>query len=98
MNANIKHLALSISVVVVLLCVFAGLNIASVKAIPVPNDYAYSTKQQVINTATLVPHTQFHLNKDFNVWTEDDVIISGKYKCDVGYWMEVKNIDDVSDC
>ena len=81
MNANIKHLALSISVVVVLLCAFAGLNIASVKAISAPNDYAYSTKQQVITTATLVPHAQFHLNKDFNVWTEDDAIISGKYEC-----------------
>ncbi len=49
MKANIKHLALGISVAVVLLCVFAGVSgIASVKTIPVPNDYP--AIQQVIGT------------------------------------------------
>ncbi|HJH27083.1 MAG TPA: hypothetical protein C5S37_10030 [Methanophagales archaeon] len=49
MKVKIKHLALSISVAVVLLCVFAGvIGIASVKTIPVPNDYP--AMQQVIGT------------------------------------------------
>ena len=187
MNVNIKHLALGISVAVVLLCVFAGASgISSVKTIPVPNDYDYSTGHQMIGNATsefgdtcfgyggvyphdklspscykianapiyndfygdvlsniaivhdtspahltktasryykptdtehlygrdvnlfkveddgiyaldVVPHAQFSLDKNFEVWAEDDAIMSGMYEFETWYGLGIYNYDDASD-
>jgi hypothetical protein len=89
MNVKIKHLALSISVVAALLCVFVGVT----------------ALQQGIGTAAMMDasggltdaYAQFHLNKDLHVWAEDDTIISGTYECSIGYWMDIENVNDTSD-
>jgi parallel beta-helix repeat protein len=43
------------------------------------------------------PHAQFSLNKDLEVWTEDDAITSGAYELNIGYWMDIYNENDTSD-
>lgn len=43
------------------------------------------------------PHAQFSFNKDLEMWTEDDVITSGVYELNIGYWMDIYNENDTSD-
>ena len=42
------------------------------------------------------PHAEFHCNKDFNIWTENDTIHSGTYESDKWYWMHIENVKDTS--
>ncbi|MCK4731423.1 MAG: hypothetical protein KAT65_03095, partial [Methanophagales archaeon] len=43
------------------------------------------------------PHAQFSLNKDLEVWTENDAITSGAYELNIGYWRDIYNENDTSD-
>ncbi|MCK4399217.1 MAG: hypothetical protein KAV25_09530 [Methanophagales archaeon] len=43
------------------------------------------------------PHAEFHLNKDFNVGTEGNSVVSGTYERNIWYYMHIQNNNDDSD-